>query len=160
MEVKKYIIIDIQGFKLGKKNFIPKEVATYDSTGRISHFIFKAPYEYSFLSRRDKRTVDWLTRNHHTIKWTSGFVSLDHFNEILESLTRNVSIIYVKGREKAEHISKIINKSVIDLSDSISNIEKSTPNCTFHTSIQCVCALTNVYKLSQFIRKSQLKVNA
>lgn len=145
------IIIDVQGFRLGKNVFIPKEVASYDSNGSISHFLLKCPFDYSRLSKRERRTNDWLTKFHHSLKWSDGFVSMEDYEKILMRLTRNVPIVYVKGKEKALHIGKTIKRCVLEVDEKETNIKKSSPHCTFHISNDCVCALSNVYKLSTIL---------
>lgn len=58
--------------------------------------------------------------------------------------------IYVKGKEKANYIKAIVNKSVIEL-EHAERIKRDKPSCAFHIGNYCVCALTNVEKLYKYL---------
>lgn len=147
-----FVIIDLQGFSTGKGRFTPKELASYDNFHQVSHYVFAPPFKYSFLPKKYMRQVDWVTDNHHCINWTAGFVARREFANIVDYLTRNVDSVFVKGREKAEYLRRFTNKEVIELEEKPA-LKKGHPSCCFHTSDECMCALSNVHYLYDFVRK-------
>lgn len=54
-------ILDVQGFQLKNKGFIPKELAFFDGV-KLSHYVFKPPCSFLYLSAEDRKNslVKWL----------------------------------------------------------------------------------------------------
>lgn len=139
------LIIDIQGFVIDKKKFIPKELAAYNGK-EISHYIFKAPFSFDMLSPSLQKTAIWLMENHHCLNWKETGTPLHHFEKIIKNICDKADIIYVKGTEKAKYIRNFTNKPVIELNEQPA-LQKSKPKCLYHLSDLCMCALSNVYYL-------------
>lgn len=152
MENNSCMILDVQGFKLENNKFIPKELAAYDGN-RICHYIFKPPFGIGCLSPGTLKQTKWLMENHHCIDWSVGFTPLYKFASIISDLTKNkTTTIYVKGREKAEFLRKYSTQPITELEEK-PTIKKSPPRCLYHLNNvnYCVCALSNVYFLYDYI---------
>jgi hypothetical protein len=137
------LIIDFQGFKLESNRFIPKELAAYDGC-KISHFIFKKPYSFNLLSTSLQKQVDWLINNHHCITWGSGYTPLHNFSNIIQDITKDANLIYVKGKEKAAYLKKYTSIPIIEI-EGKPVLKQDVPRCFYHSKSPSVCALSNVF---------------
>jgi len=149
MNMKDFIIIDIQGFQFKNNEYIPKELAFYDSEHRIGHYIFESPYHESVLSSKNRRTANWLIKYHHGIDWNDEFVQGSKFGKIISFLTNTVKFVYVKGSMKADILKGTTNATVIDMSDEGGKLMKTFPMCGYHKrGSNCyMCSLSNVFQL-------------
>lgn len=111
------LILDIQGFKLENNKFIVKELAAYDGS-KVSHYVFKPPFDVKLLSPQLHRQMIWVMNNHHCIDWREGYTPIHKFEAIVKHLTVQVDVIYVKGRGKADYIRKYTSKPVLQLDQS------------------------------------------
>lgn len=136
------LILDVQGFKTSKNQFIPKELAVYDGT-RFSHHVFKPPFPWHTLQPEFKKQATWLMFNHHCINWEEGFTPQHLFPHILKRVTRNADVVYIKGLEKANFIRKFISKP-IEVFENQPALAPMEASCLYHSSSVCHCALTNV----------------
>lgn len=157
-----FAIVDIQGFFIEKNKFTPKEL-TLLKNDQIAHFVFKQPYPFNKLPDVYKKQVKWLSNNHHCIKWNSGFIQPWKIRDILQNLTDDVCVIYVKGYEKARIIKNYIpSKRVIELPESPALIP-DLPLCVFHQYNYCYCTLRNVHLIKEnfkaFIEENNLSKN-
>lgn len=91
------IVVDIQGFVI-RGEFFPKEIAISNGH-QISHYIVKPPMRFSSLSAGDKKTVIYLEREHHGIKFSDGFVNQEEVDSILKNFLKNVDV-----RESASEV--------------------------------------------------------
>lgn len=146
----KFIIIDVQGFKTSVTNFTPKELAAFDGT-KYFHVIFEQPFPFECLSNHLKKSANWLIKNHHCINWNQGFTPLNCLQPILQQLTQNIDIVFVKGLEKSVFIRNLVQVPVIDLGNLTTPIQARKPLCYFHSTETCICALSNVFFLYQAI---------
>lgn len=142
-----FLIVDVQGFKIAKKTFLPKELAAYDGRG-VSHYIFKAPFPFSTLPLHLQEQANWLTNNHHCIHWDEGFTPAYMFPKIIRRLVRDADVVYVKGREKAAFLRNYIKKPVLEIEERPA-LSVSQPICMHHLKSLCYCALSNVYHLHE-----------
>lgn len=149
----KMLVLDVQGFKIENNKFIPKELAAYDGT-RISHYIFKQPFNLRFLSPDLYKQAVWLMKNHHCLPWNQGYTPVHKFADIVKNLTEKVDNVYVKGKEKCQYIRKYSLKPVIEL-DEEPALKPDDPKCFFHSKSPCICALTNVYYLYNYFLMSE-----
>lgn len=139
------LVVDVQGFKLENNKFIVKEFAAYDGF-RISHYVFKPPFPLRMLSPDLHRQALWLMKNHHYINWEEGFTPVHQFGNILQSLTKGVDMVYVKGMEKANYIKKYSLVPVYEF-DEQPALQPMKPKCFYHNNINCICAVSNVFFL-------------
>lgn len=153
------VIIDVQGFVVEKSQFLPKELAVYDGQ-KLAHYVFQPPYNLEFLPIEFQRQAKWLMENFHGLDWNCGFVPSHQCNNILIQVSKDVNVVYVKGREKANFLRKIISQQdVVELSETPSLPSTSQPKCFVHSKNKnkvYKCALTNVY----FLYETFFKVNS
>lgn len=145
------LILDVQGFRIENNKFIVKELAAFDGK-KLSHYIFKPPFPIDLLPPGLQKQTQWLTDNLHGLPWHVGFVPIHLLENILHDLADPKFKIYVKGREKAEYIKKIIHVPVIELPEQ-PKLEKAAPTCFYHCTDYCICALSNVYFLYEHFFK-------
>lgn len=165
---KKYIIIDVQGFKDIHNSFILKELCMYYETGEYQNFIIKSPYAYERLSNCEKRQVKWLQKHYHGISWNEGsisFKSVKHF--VLNNISMK-SLVYVKGLEKTEYIKKLINNKtlVVNIEDigckkSLNFMKQHYPKmikCGVMHEEKKICALENALIINYYINTYREKL--
>jgi len=151
------VIIDIQGYG----NFLPKELAiaqvTIDKKERscleqnMVHFVFKPPFPLNSYSRSMRKQVNWLERKHHCLKWNTGFTNLSELPQILRYFTSFADKIYVKGNQKKSFLESYIDAPIYDLQDTTCpKLKPQAPECGYHSSSNCICALSNVFELLPF----------
>lgn len=147
----KYVVIDFQWYRFNGKSVIPKELAICDSDRRISHFVFRPFISFGCLSVKDREVARYLFNKYHSLMWEDGFISLNSFDDIVKRFCYEADVVYVKGYEKVQFLKTIINnKNVIDVKEA-GRILPGKPSCMFHRSDYCVCALTNVQRLYEFL---------
>lgn len=150
------IILDVQGFKDLKNEFIIKELAIA-SRDYTQTFLIKPPYLFKYLTSDEKRQVRWLERN-RGIYWNEGYIDYREFRRIIVPYLENKEII-VKGLEKVNWIKDLcVNCKVSDLGpEQCPNLsvlhEKycegtSNFNCNKHIKH---CALKNVLCLRKYL---------
>ena len=95
------VVLDFEGFRHRKENFIVKElgVCTDDYLGCVS---FLPPTSCSELATQQKHSFGWLTRNLHGSEWDTGNYTYIYLTQILQSVRlRNPgAIFYAKGEKK------------------------------------------------------------
>ncbi|CAD6206457.1 GSCOCG00012691001-RA-CDS [Cotesia congregata] len=135
------IILDVQGFRGPDNRFIVKELASItiqheiDNIEELSYTLFQPPYHWKVLPLK----------------------------EVLNYLTNNKKIIYVKGIEKKLWIQNLIdcnNKIVIDLENfncpSLKSMKICNNHfCNYHYCLSDLCALENVKNLKDWFVSTQ-----
>ena len=141
----------MQGFRVGKNNYIVKELASYDGH-KISHFMFRPPFPLKDLEPNLRKEAVWLMNNYHCIQWKGGFVPYFRCASIIRDLCSKVKYVYVKGLEKANFIRKCVPDSVtiVEMDEQLS-LRPMEPRCYYHLKSPCVCALSNVFFLYDYI---------
>lgn len=149
----KMLVIDLQGFYIGKQ-FIVKELAAYDGHTK-THFVFKPPFDKSFLSNKDRRQVQWLENNYHRLDWNCGFVDLDNLNNILKKMESNSDVIYVKGKQKCKFLKQYIDNVLEFPHDKEFSLRdyRVRPKCSFHNGLYGHCSLSNVKLIFNYVEK-------
>lgn len=112
-----YVIVDLQGFKDYKNNFIVKEfaIATNDYT---QMFLVKPPYAYSLLSNEERKTVNWIEKNRGYL-WREGFIDIREFKKNIHPFLEDKTV-FVKGKEKIKWVTELCKScKVFDLSDQL-----------------------------------------
>lgn len=153
------IIVDLQGFKDLKNNFIIKElsIATkyYTQT-----FLIKAPYSFKTLSTEEKKQVRWL-ENNRGLNWQEGFIDYREFRRVIIPYLNGKQVL-TKGMEKIVWIQELCNDcEIIELG------EKGCPNlfklyenyCENNQVFNCIyhkkmCALNNVLCLKKWCQEN------
>lgn len=112
---KQYLVVDLQGFKDYKNDFIVKEfvLATRYYT---QMFLVKPPFAYSTLTSDEKRHVNWIERN-RGIYWREGFIDMRMFKNIVKPYLQNREV-FVKGNEKIQWVKDLCSDcEVIDVTE-------------------------------------------
>lgn len=157
------VIVDVQGFKDTKNNFIVKEFAI--STKEYTQtFLIKPPYAFHSLNHEEKNHIKWIERN-IGIFWSEGFIDYREFKRIVVKYLHKRKIL-TKGQEKCKWINELCsNCEVIDLSEkgcpSLQELHvkfsanKDKFNCCYHS--KC-CALKNVLCIRKWYEKNNLVI--
>lgn len=142
---------------LDKKNFVPKELASYDGK-RISHYIFKPPIQFSHLSIENKRQIRWLENNFHGLRWSVGWIDPNELSNILHLESIDNINIYVKGLEKTKYIQNYLGEIVKEYPSSKPALHKTVqkPYCIYHNNTFTHCAINNVISLYDHLIWSRL----
>jgi hypothetical protein len=87
MDRRNMVVIDIQGFNITNKKFIPKELTIFKNN-KMAHYVFAPPFPSTLLPDDVQYQIKWLSKNHHCIKWDTGFVPHWKFQQILKKSNR------------------------------------------------------------------------
>lgn len=156
------VIVDMQGFKDFKNQFILKEFAIL-SNGCTQTFLVKPPYSFTNLSKEEKKRVRWL-ENNRGIYWSEGFIDYREFKRIIGLYLNNKKIL-VKGLEKIKWIKNLNeNCGIVELGENgcpsflkLSEIYDNTGNfnCVYHKK---KCALKNVNHIEKWCKDNNFSV--
>lgn len=141
----KILVLDFQGFKDSQNEFIIKELAGFDGC-KTFHIIFKPPFSFHTLSPKAQASAKWVIKNYHNLNWGVGCIPYHNLLNLLTTLTSSYDIVYMKGREKATFIQNLITSTVLELPEH-PPLSMSQPQCVYHITNLCMCALTNVQQL-------------
>lgn len=156
-------VLDFQGFKSERNEFIVKELALISTGGGLYELqLFQPPCEFNKLTEDVKKQVVWLEKQHHGLFWGSGFRDYSE----LKDMFKNVNIcgtVYVKGSEKKKFVKTLLsafNVEIIDLDDmgcpkldvlKQKMLPYQMKPCTFNHNTKN-CAYLNVYVLLEWLR--------
>ncbi|KYQ48097.1 hypothetical protein ALC60_12866, partial [Trachymyrmex zeteki] len=136
--------------------FVVKEIAVLKKGNTLTHYIFTGPMPWRFLTKSDQSHASWLMSHHHGLRWNDGVVPYRMPQRLISEavLGESEDIVYVKGSEKREWLSDILNNDdvVIETIDihyedieSLKTLDTTnTFRCGRHSKH---CALENVLKL-------------
>lgn len=101
----KIAVVDLQGYALPDQ-FILKELSIRLGSGE-EHFVFKPPFPYHQISKKDRRTVNVAETKLLGIRYSDGEFDYEDIDSILyRSLSDDVSFIYVRGHQKRDFLEK------------------------------------------------------
>lgn len=154
-------VVDFQAFLDNDGEYIVKEIAIVDEFQHYTHLFFKSPFDKSQLDHRYYRQAVWLENNLHRIKWEYGDVELS--DDVLSTLLRNYDVVYVKGLEKANYLSKFhrLIKRIPDyvekprlLFNTGSGVYENV-TCSVHTDINFggSCALNTAIAFMEWLKE-------
>jgi len=152
--------VDLQGFIIGR-NFIVKEVAILRDGSVLSHYFFGSPVPWRALTKSERCQASWLIRNHHGLQWEDGNVPYSFAQRLITKAvmgsTEDEVFVYVKGREKREWLTDILDDDVrnyvnIETLDADYEDIASLNKLDVTNNIRCEkhlknCALQNVFKI-------------
>ncbi|KAK9878322.1 hypothetical protein WA026_021337 [Henosepilachna vigintioctopunctata] len=147
----KILTLDPQGFMVNNE-FIVKELAISNGT-QIYHSIFKPKTDFSMLSMKDKRTVEYLENNHHGIKYNDGFVDYKELDDIIEKISIDIDIVYVSGHQKYDFLSRLLegkHTKVVNVENqglSQLKLNRDYPQCMAHKDNFQMCSLVNCKRI-------------
>lgn len=99
--------MDVQGFKIADNKFIVKEVGILFDGNRTAHYIFKPPFDWTFLSYEHKRQATWLRKYYHGLHWNDGYIEYDRLSNLLTAMLQS-RIVMVKGLEKKQWLQDFV----------------------------------------------------
>ena len=70
---KRSVVLDLEGFRCRKNNFMVKKLAITTSDYSES-LIFLPPVSFNSLSKCEQKTNNWLTNNLHGIQWKAVII--------------------------------------------------------------------------------------
>lgn len=147
-------VIEFQGFRGNKDEFIIKELVILDLTTNVPHyFLFKPPYNIKHCNEKSACCNRWLTKYFHSITWNEGIIDYSELEKIMILYCEKFKTIFTTGLEKANWISRYCKNTTVvplQLSKEFKNVS-ILPLCFAvenekHKHLNC--ALTKVYKLS------------
>jgi hypothetical protein len=111
-----YIVIDFEGYKLPKRQFIVKEFAYINTaTNESMCYFFKSPSIHK-LKESELKVVNWLTKHIHKINRYFGTIDFKQFQDIINYLAdKDDTIFLIKGQEKSDFISNFTQRQVINI---------------------------------------------
>lgn len=148
----KVVVADFQGFHLSD-GFHVKEMAI-NNGHQISHFILKPPREYRLLSLKEKKTVNYLEKEHHGLRFSGGYIHYNEIYSIIKDAFTGVDLIYVRGHQKQEFLEEMFRNIGMEIVPQVENMEnhlwsplrfqKKRPMCMNHEGNGPVmCSITN-----------------
>lgn len=164
--------VDLQGFIVNEK-FIVKEVAILKHGVVLTHYIYQPPIPWNQLTDSEKRSVNWLVRNHHRLQWNVGEIDYQQARCLIRRAIRgddgthvnNYENIYVKGLQKKTWLLELLGnvasqynvKAIEDDFGEIGRLEDLNNTwalrCMYHTTR---CAQENVIKVYTWWRNRQI----
>ena len=148
---EKYICVDVQGF--ATPHFIPKEMTLITGENVTHHFLFNAPsggFPYKY-----RQSIEWLEDRHHGIPYSARGISFD--GDIFRHFPAEV--VYVKGQQKAEFMSRFYNRVVnLEYEEDSPKIVKTKDYCSYHNQMgySWVCSNKNAYVLKYYIDENKV----
>ena len=103
--VKRVGVLDIQYFNVGGKLYC-KEVSIY-SPGYTATETIAPPFSYHYIPDGARRSVRYTERG-MGMCWSWGFNDWANLGYILKEMTHVFDVVYVKGREKFDYLSKFV----------------------------------------------------
>jgi len=95
------VIVDLQGFWKPDNVFVLKEIAVLPPGAEtLVVYQFAAPSPWRDLPLSYQRKIRWLERQYHGLRWSSGTLPYNTVKDVLNSLLKGASRVYVKGRDK------------------------------------------------------------
>ena len=115
---EKSVVLDFEGFRHQKNTFIVKELAITTSDYSDS-LIFLPPINFNSLPKSEQKAYNWLTSYLHGLHWDSGDYLDLNLNQIIQRFVlRNPNaVFYAKRKEKADFLSKYLDRKVVNLDD-------------------------------------------
>lgn len=108
-------IMDIQGFKGERNQYIIKELAIISSDGQLYELqLFQPPCKISELSENVQEQVHYLEKHFHGLYWNSGFRPYSQLRHIMKNLNLS-GTVYVKGCEKKMFVSDLLSTFMVNV---------------------------------------------
>ena len=113
------IILDIEGFKCGKKSLIIKElsVCSANTTDTI-HFL--PPVQLNNLSKEEKKAYNWVSKLLYGLRWDEGdypYSYLDQFFDSIRLRNPNSHFFFAKSTQKSVLLAEYLILPVTNLED-------------------------------------------
>ncbi|KAK9674646.1 hypothetical protein QE152_g40957, partial [Popillia japonica] len=76
---------------------------------------------FGALTIADQHVANYAFYKHHGLKWTEGYTPLSEFDDIVRKLCADAEVVCVKGKEKKEFLSRILDKRIVDVENQHQN---------------------------------------
>ena len=157
--------VDLQGFTVDER-FIVKEVAVLRKGAVLTHYIFKSPMSWNFLTQSDKSCASWLIAYHHGLRWEDGTIPYSMAKRLITMAVADAEepIVYVKGLQKRQWLKDMLDSdAIVETMDGDYEDLESLNNLDVFNTIRCGkhvknCALQNVFKLYNWLLQHQNKI--
>ena len=110
-----FLVIEFQGLKDKNNDFIIQELAFVGSKCKAVYF-FSLPLDFC-ENEKNEKSNEWLSKNFHNLKKDQNGLPYVRLNKILRYHTNMYNTIYTSGLEKAEFLSKILNRPIFNCND-------------------------------------------
>lgn len=157
MSKMEFAFVDLQGFISGHNKFVVKEICILTESISLHEFV-KSPFKFKFLSYCNQKQVVWLERNHHGLRWNSGYITLRELQRRISTIVQG-KVLLVKGAHKVGWMKDILNSqdiiciNVEDVDGSFKLSDNRTKSCNKHMNVTCAsvhCALRNAALLKKW----------
>ena len=113
----KTVVIDLEGYKCQKGDFIIKELAI--CSDNIDIISFKPSIPFESLTTSERKAYTWTQKNLHGIHYTLGNYEYADLPQIMTSIRfrHPRSTFYAKGADKCKFLAKQLNTQVRNLDD-------------------------------------------
>lgn len=150
-------IIEFQAFRGNNNKYIVKELVILDvKSGVTNYFLFKPPFPFKHLNKKNARTNRWLSKHFHHITWDEGFVDYRELRNILFQYSNKYKHIFTTGLEKCNLLSSYVSSEVTvynicrNKEENISGICIGI-RCKNHKFLNC--AMSNAYSLKATLQR-------
>ena len=142
----RYVVVDIQGFNVGKE-FVAKALAVVGPTGEVlDNFILKPPVPLYTVSPRTFDQQRYEEVNIHGIPWEEGTIPYATATQHLMKSLGRCKIIVVKGHQKEARLKEILPHKF-----KIQNIEPHGPKMQKSAHYFSFC-INNAIEIRKFIK--------
>lgn len=158
---KKYVYIDVQGFKLSRNRFMCKEFCLVDGDF-VYHSFIKSPFCMNKLSKFYQKLANWSINHYHRIKYDYGDKNIIELKQNLIPKVQN-KIVLVNGAEKSKWLEYIFRDcvelqcfNIEDLNFDLRKMKKNYNVCHYHRqyfSGNGPCAMTNAFMIQDLCNK-------
>ena len=113
MLTAKVVVLDFEGFRSKKSDFIVKELAITcnNDTDTIS---FSPPHSFNSLTLSEQNSYQWVSKYLHGLDWEKGDYQYCYLQQILQSVVLRfpLSDFYAKGVEKTDTLQKCLKEKL------------------------------------------------
>lgn len=115
--IKMEYVVDVQGFKMPVDQFVPKDVAVISLNPLITYhpttFTFRPPCLFRDLPQAYQNINLMMTRKVHALSWAYGYIPYGLVDMTIRDSLNDATIVYVKGAEKKDWLSNILEDSAL-----------------------------------------------
>ena len=97
------VVLDVEGFRYKKNDFVVKELATTTSD-YSDRLIFLPPVNLKILPKLEQKAYNWLTNYLHGLHWENGDYLYINLSQILRSFVLTTARDQQKWRHTYEQI--------------------------------------------------------
>lgn len=144
------LLIEFQGFRDDKHQFLVKELVLSDSNSKnIQRYYLKPPYPKTNLGIKTQIANAWLSRYHHGLPWEGGKMSFSSLKTILTSNSTGFKkYLVTKGLGKTDVFGNLYN-----MDDFACVSYKPLKDSKIVCDHNLCCAVKNVKKLRDLLKK-------